>query len=189
MKHHANIWGADLMGGNKKTDFMADLQAHHQTHFSGVVDNINKLQKSDIKKKDFNFAELLGDINFVNEKSDDQEPEQNQPRNSQKSLKKAQNELIDEQTLNSIFQPQTNESELKAQIMNTEFAKSLPSSPIEAITSPHGNSQGTSNSYTVISESKNLSDQMSPAKPNSTEAKTFEILSREETKSAEKDPL
>jgi hypothetical protein len=33
------------------------------------------LQKSDIKKKDFNFAELLGDINFVNEKSDDQEPE------------------------------------------------------------------------------------------------------------------
>jgi len=30
---------------------------------------------------------------------------------------------------------------------------------------------------------------MSPAKPNSTEAKNFEILSREETKSADKDPF
>lgn len=73
--------------------------------------------------------------------------------------------------------------------MNTEFAKSLPSSPIEAIISPHGNSQGTSNSYSVISESKNLSDQMSPNNPITNEAKNFEILSREETKSTEKDPF
>ena len=70
-----------------------------------------------------------------------------------------------------------------------EFARSLPTSPIDAITSPHGNSQGTSNSYTVISESKDLSDQMSPENTNTVDAKNFDILSKEESKSAEKDPL
>jgi len=41
------------------------------------------LQTSDIKKKDFNFAELLGDINFVNDKPDnksDEEEPSDQPK-------------------------------------------------------------------------------------------------------------
>lgn len=30
-KHHANIWGTDLMGTKPlaKTDFLAEVQAHH----------------------------------------------------------------------------------------------------------------------------------------------------------------
>ena len=33
-----------------------------------MVDNISKLQSSDIQKQEFNFAELLGDIKYIKNK-------------------------------------------------------------------------------------------------------------------------
>lgn len=60
---------------------------------------------------------------------------------------------------------------MKAQITGSEFAKSLPASPEAAVTSPNGNSQGTNNSYTVLSDPKDmLSDQLSPQKLSDSKA-------------------
>ena len=80
---HANIWGGDLMGKPKpKMEKAENLTAHNQQQmqqFTGVVDSIHaKMQKSENKKQDFNFAELLGDIKFINDKKKDKSTKQNE---------------------------------------------------------------------------------------------------------------
>jgi len=68
-KMHANIWGGDLMGKPKPKE---DLAAHNQQQIQQLTDSIHaKMQKSDTKKAEFNFAELLGDIKFINDKKKD----------------------------------------------------------------------------------------------------------------------
>lgn len=68
-KMHSNIWGGDLMSKPKPKE---DLAAHNQQQIQKLTDSINaKMQKSDTKKAEFNFAELLGDIKFINDKKKD----------------------------------------------------------------------------------------------------------------------
>ena len=47
-------------------EFDADkITAQHEAQFAGALDKVQKLNRKSITKKEYTFAELLGDINFT----------------------------------------------------------------------------------------------------------------------------